>query len=254
MPTIILVVGEYKTGKSVSAATFPKPMLFLDYDDGFLSVKNTKGRDGKLVVPNWNEIEVVKMFKKGFQSLEMKTSQKEGAPPPLYTNGAPELIQQFNDIMSSIAEGKKKYKTVVIDSLTSVFRNWKEAILKLNHIPALRISDYGTLEGILLGQFFPSLKALPVDFVILIDHVDMDKDEITGAIIEYPVGPSRNMGRNLGKEVDEIYRQKVEGEKYIWKTRKTGFFQAGSRLGLPDTLEANFVELEKHLTNLNPKV
>ena len=87
-----------------------------------------------------------------------------------------------------------------------------------------------------------------VENIVLIDHIDSDKDEITGAISEFPVGPSKNMGKNLGRNFDEIYLQKQEGSDYVWRTRRNGLFQAGSRLNLPELIKpATYEELSKYL-------
>ena len=142
--------------------------------------------------------------------------------------------------------------SLVIDSGTTMFRTWKDCILHTNRVPALRIADYGTLEGILFRQFIPTLKSLSADkikWVILIDHETSDKDEITGILTEFPVGPSANMGRALAKEFDEVWRQQAVTDGYQWKTRKHGLFVgAGSRLHLPDPIKpATFQELQKHL-------
>lgn len=255
---VILVVGDYKTGKTVSACTFPRPALLLDWDNGFTSVKYTTNKDGSLVVPDWGDITLVEFYKESAHNLEFKTefAPKGGGSSasgkPSHVSEAPTLVAKYNELMKSLYkdntwDGKGPFKTVIVDSLTTMFRIWKEAILFYNNIPALRIPDYGTLEGILLGQFMPTVKSLPVEWVVLVDHIDMDKDELTGAIIEFPVGPSRSMGRGIGKEVDEIWRQREEAGQYVWRTRKSGFFQAGSRLNLPDPIPANFRDLEKFL-------
>ena len=65
--------------------------------------------------------------------------------------------------------------------------------------------------------------------------------------MEFPIGPSKNMGRTMGMAFDEIYRQKIDGEKYVWRTKKNGFFQAGSRLNVPDPIEANFKFLKPYI-------
>ena len=249
---IFLICGEYKTGKTVSACTFPKPLLLLDYDNGFLSVPITKDRTGKLVVPDHSEIIRVQFYKSEVQELNFKTDMgKGGGVAPKYTSVSMEMHKKYNTIVKELYEKKayqeKKIRTLVIDSLTTMFRLWKEAILSVNNIPALRIADYGSLEGILYGQFIPTLRTLVeekiVDNIVLITHIDMEKDDILGSIIEFPVGPSRNMGRNMGLYFDEIYRQKQEGDKYVWRTKKTGFFQAGSRLNVTDGIEAHYKSL-----------
>ena len=51
-PKVILLVGKPKTGKTVSACTFPKPMAFIDIDgDGIDSIYNAKDALGQLIVP-----------------------------------------------------------------------------------------------------------------------------------------------------------------------------------------------------------
>ena len=121
--------------------------------------------------------------------------------------------------------------------------------MRMNNISSLRIPDYGTLENVLLSQFIPSLKSLvgtgKLEYVILIDHIEVEKDEVTGRLMEYPIGPSRNMGKNLGLHFDEIWRQQQEGGEYVWRTKRAGLFQAGSRLDLPEVIKpATFQTLD----------
>lgn len=244
---LIIIAGDSFTGKTVSSCTFPKPMLFMDFDGGFRSVLHTKNKKGERIVQDTDGIDVKEFKYTGHIDISLDSARDKGGVPPPQAKEAATIIRRFSDTLKTINQDTK-YKTVVIDSLTTLFRILKDAILFANNIPALRRADYGTLERILLDQLIPNFKSLPVDFVILIDHIDMDKDEITGQILEYPIGPSKSMGRNLGKSVDELYRQKIEGEEYVWKTRKSGFFQAGSRLSVPDTVKAHFRELEKWLS------
>lgn len=240
---LILLVGDYKKGKTVSACTFPKPLLFLDFDDGFTSVKTTKGKDGKMVVEDVDKIDVVSFYKARHVNLEFKTAEKADfarSIAPAHVAQSAEIITQYNKVIEDLFSGEPKYKTLVIDSLTTMFRIWKEAILSYNKIPQLRIADYGTLEGILFGQFIPTLKSLhktKVENIILIDHEMMDKDELSGKILEFPIGPSRQMGKELGKEFDEIWRQTIDGGEYVWRTKPSGFFTAGSRMNIPDPVK-----------------
>lgn len=254
---IILLVGDSKTGKSVSSATFPKPLLYLDYDNGFLSVKHAKDKSNNLIVPDFNKCDVIPFYKDGYVNLNFKTANEadfKRPTAPSHTQFSQQIVNKSSEVFTKLYNDKgmyneKQYQTLVIDSLTSVFRSWKETILFINSIPQLRMQDYQTLDNVLFNQYIPMLKALQqyIPYIILIDHEQMDKDELSGRIMEFPIGPSQNMGRNLGKEFDEIWRQKVEGDKYVWRTRKDGLFQAGSRLHLPDPIEANFSNLKLFL-------
>jgi len=249
---LILLCGNYKSGKTVSAATFPKPLLYEDWDCGFSSIENTRGKDNKLLIQDRADIIVIPFYRQQVYDLMFQTDMGSKSAP-LHTTEAPVLIKQHNDIIKSLFrdgtyEGKQ-YKTLVIDSLTTMFRVWKEMILRMNNISTLRIPDYGTLETILLGQFIPGLKSLlatgKLEHIILIDHIDMDKDEVSGMLMEFPVGPSRNMGKIIGLQFDEIWVQKKEGFDYVWRTKPTGLFQAGSRLDLPELIKpATYQTLE----------
>ena len=253
---LILLVGEYKTGKTVSACTFPKPLLYLDFDDGLSSTFNARDKTGKLIVSDTDKITKVPFFKNEANDLTFKTAQDKGGMiggAPQHTKSSIDVMKQYNQVIRDLEAGTYgNVQTLVIDSLTAMFRLWKEALMATNGVPALRIADYMTLEQVLFNQFIPTLKTLQkkIPYIILIDHVMMDKDEISGRIIEFPVGPSANMGKALGKEFDEIWYQQVEGggDGYIWRTRKFGFFQAGSRLALPDPIKpATFQELSKYI-------
>lgn len=252
---LILIVGEYKTGKTVSAGTFPKPALMLDFDDGHSSIKNVKGKDGKNLISDWDQIKVINFWKDSPTPLTFKTAQDKAGMAggaPAHTKDALEFMKMYNEIMVKLDSGVlSNVQTLIIDSLTSMFRIWKDGLMAANNIPALRIADYLTLEQILYKQFIPTLKTLAqkIPYIILIDHVMMDKDEISGKIVEFPIGPSQNMGKGMGMAFDEIWYQTAQGGEYSWRTKKFGFFQAGSRLDLPDPIKpATFQELIKYIT------
>lgn len=266
---LILICGDYKTGKSVSASTFPKPMLYEDWDNGFRSIRSVN------LNKDISQVDVISFYKKDVYDLSFRTEIGEKVAPA-HTKEAPILVQKHNEIVRSLKQdgcynGRGPYKTLVIDSLTSMFQVWKEACLKINGVSTLRIPDYGTLETNLIGVFIPTLYSLlgmewdgwqyvkvetkcTLEYVVVIDHIDSEKDEITGAVSEFPIGPSKAQGRVLGRHFDEIYRQIVMGGQYTWQTRKTGLLNAGSRMNLPEKITpATFQELSKYLPKPLPK-
>jgi hypothetical protein len=246
MPITIILAGVPFSGKTVSAATFPKPMLFLDWDGKIFSIFNTLDKTGKPIVKDADQILFQALFQEEQQKITLTAGDKTKMPPP-QADIALSLLDKYNKIVGEIK--KDQFKTLVIDSISTMFRIWKEAFLRINLLSSLRIQDYGTLEGVLFGQFFPTLKALPVDFVILTDHTDYDKDELIGKILEFPVGPSRAMGRTMCKAVGNVWKQCVEGGEYLWRTKPVDFFQiAGSDLALPEIIKpSTYYELEKYL-------
>jgi len=249
---LILLCGNYKTGKTISAATFPKPMLFEDWDGGFTSIENARDKTGRLLIEDVEQIKRINFYRQDVYDLNFLTDMGTKMAP-IHTMEAPTLIKRHNDIIRSLSKDGTwegvNYKTLVIDSLTNMYRTWKESLMRMNNVSSLRIPDYGTLENVLLSQFIPSLKSLlgnkKLEYIILVDHIETEKDEITGRLLEYPVGPSRNMGRNLGIQFDEVYLQQQEGGEYVWRTKRAGLFQAGSRLDLPEVIKpATFQALE----------
>jgi len=239
-PRIILLVGDPKTGKTVSSCTFPKPLLLLDFDDGAKSIRQLPE-----VVKEQDKIDVETFKNNRVHTLSFNSSNR-GNSAPAHTIGAGAHVTKMNKLLKEIKPGD--YSTIIVDSLTAMFRVWKQNILLANRQMALQLQDYGTLEVVFFDQFLASLKALPIDNVILISHTTYERDDVSGKILEFPVGTSRQMGKNLPAAFDEVWTQKVQGANYTWNTRKTGLFiGAGSRLNLPPQLPALYSELEKHM-------
>lgn len=249
LPMDILDVGEYKSGKSVGAGTFPKPMVYFEFDkDGSKSIYNARDAEDKLIVPKdeWEQIKIIKFEKERAYPVVFKRDLKGGTAPQ-YTFEALRLMNKFDTIIQGLGEGKGidndgvQYRTVVIDSMTTMYRLWKESILCNQKQSILQIPDYGTLEAMLFALFIPSIKALPMDFKIFIAHIELEKNEVDGRTIEYPKGPSRNQGKCLGMEFSEVWRQEELMGRYVWRTKKgVDIMPVGSRLHLPDMTESNF--------------
>lgn len=263
---LILIVGAPKTGKTVSACTFPKPMLVLDYDDGLTSIQYATDSSNNLVVTEQDQIYSVDFNINSNFPLYLKTPEKsdfDKLKAPDYTKNSIDLISKYNKIIDELFKdqcipsefigqpaGKRigPFKSLVIDPLSTVFRIWSEAIINFNRIPALRLADYKTLDGILFGQFLPTLKSLKtkIPWIICINHEATNNDQATGIITEFPVGPSDNMGRIMGKDFCAILRSRYENGKFIWRTKPHGrFASAGSRINLSDNIEANYESIRK---------
>jgi hypothetical protein len=204
-----------------------------------------------LIVPRdeWEQIKIIKFEKEKAYRTSFKRDLSGGTAPQ-YTFEALKLMNKFDDIIQGMGAGKGidgdgvQYRTVIIDSLTSMYRIWKQTILCQEKQSILQIPDYGTLEAMLYALFIPSVKALPVDFTIFIAHIELEKNEVDGRTIEYPKGPSRNQGKALGAEFSEVWRQEERGNKYYWRTKKgVNLMPVGSRLHLPDMTESNFKAL-----------
>lgn len=239
---IVLLCGDYMSGKTVSSGTFPKPMKWFNYDSpaSINSFQTAKNKDNSLVVPDWKEIEVINFFRASKAKLSLTTSMGKGVAPD-YAKDYVGIIAEYEKQIDDIFANPTKYKTFVIDSMTSMFRIWGNAVMGHNNKPTLSMADYGTLQSMLFSQFIPTIEALAsetsLEWIILIDHITMMKDENTGAILEFPIGTSKETGRLLGQKMTEIWLQQFVGGEYTWRTRKTGFFTAGSRNNFPDPIK-----------------
>ena len=126
---LILLAADYFSGKTVSACTFiegcitpeeakkqnvpEQTLLFLDIDNGFDSVKNTRDKLGNLVVPRWNEIIVEKFHRPGFKPIYMKTPDKNGFSvknAPEYTQLSLVAVESMNKILQGLYTDSGKYK------------------------------------------------------------------------------------------------------------------------------------------------
>ena len=188
---IILIAGDYKEGKTVSACTFPKPLLMLDFNDGMLSIEHTKDKNGNLIVTERDQISTVKFLRYRFYPVTFKTAgEKEfkGQCAPSYTHDANNMWNKCDQIFGELTTDQKisksfidpihtgqekigPFRTLVIDSLTDVFRLWDEVVMANNSIPSLRIQDYKTLMLALFNQWIPSIKALKIDYIILMGNM-----------------------------------------------------------------------------------
>jgi len=274
MSNVISVVGKPKFGKTVSASTFPQPMLVLDFDAGFISALYAKGTDGKLISPDAGKAVVIEFIKDpadadiDFSSYALIKGGATGGAPK-HSAGAKDVMSMYNNIIKELStkgtitwkatygdkykEGEElgPFKTLILDPLTTFFRIWKDMILVTNNIPELRRGDYLTLEGVIGSQFIPRMKALSkkIPWIILIDHEDFDATDTGTIISEFPVGPSKNMGKNFSEFLDEVWRMEIQGKEYVWRTKNHGYFKGcGSRHDLPDPIKpATFAELSKYL-------
>src|SRR3972149_776665 len=139
----ILWCGDPLTGKTTGAVTFPKPMMYLDFDDTFESVLSVKDKSGKRLISDADvkQITVVKFQRKSFTKLNLRTVQTGNVTPP-HTLEAPAIIDRLNSILDDLMHKKGfegngvQYQSLVIDSGTKMFQFWKEALVQNMKQPA----------------------------------------------------------------------------------------------------------------------
>jgi len=252
---LINLCGQPKSGKTVSACTFPKPLVYCDFEQGFTSVLHATDASGQPIVHDADQIQVERLSTSApVLEFNAVTDPKRNAAAPRSTHNAMPLLQRYNSLFAGFDQNGYP-KTLVIDSFTEVLRLMKNAVLAQNNRTALAIADYGTLEFMVTQQFIANLRYYSdkIPWIILISHTIFEKDDLTGQVFELPVASSRTQSKQISALFDEVWYQVADYGKYAWRTRPYKYFTvAGSRLNLPEQISPpTYAELAKHVSKLN---
>lgn len=219
----VMVVGEPGTGKSVFAATFPKPAFLFDFDDTRLSYA---GLD-----------------------VEYETYEKSW-------KGWVEFEKDLVRIKKEVAD---KFKTVIVDSTSTMTDTAMERAMQLD--PKRNAVDgplwnvhYQMVKNLIEGRLrqIVNLKAN----VVVISHLELKTDGDTGAIISAEPLLTGTLSSKIPGYFDEVYHattRRKDGEtKYFLQTVPIGLYKARSRLSgkqrrLPDFIENDYETVMKTL-------
>src|SRR4051812_20783679 len=164
----VLVIGHPGAGKTCFAATFPGPILYLDFD---------------------NKVDSAALFFRDQPELLKNVEVRQ-----LSTGFTADPIAEFNKIVANELvpqqkAGAMKYKTIVLDSISAFSNAALMHILQTN--PGIKgvITAQGKMTdqthyGVLLREFkrlIPGLLSLPCN-IVMCAHVDTYKAD-TGVII-----------------------------------------------------------------------
>jgi len=202
------VVGNAGTGKSSFAATVPTPACLFDFDKGILSYR---GKD-------------FDYFQYELKGSSWSTFDK--------------------DLTQVLQSGK--YKTIVIDSTTSMSDVAMEFALDVNpspdRIPQWNV-HYSVVKSLVMGRM-RKLLSFPGNIVVL-GHLQTTKDETTGAILVTPLLIGQ-LVTQLPGYFDEVYyattRKKGDSTEWVLQTVAKGYYNARSRLSGTQALLPTFVQ------------
>jgi len=214
-----MVVGKNGSGKSIFASTFPTPGFVFDFDKGILSYR---GKDFD------------------YEQFE---------------NSAMGWIK-FEQAVQAVVKDEK-YKTLVLDSTTSMTARSLERAMQLDPKRAAggnpTMAHYGMSKNLILG-YINRLLAVEKNLVV-ISHVRPIKDEVTGQITFQPL-LGGDMPDRIPTMFDEVYyavtQRKGDVTQYLIQTVSIGYYCASSRLSgvqklLPDFLPNDYNEIMKYL-------
>lgn len=236
-----LLLGAPGSGKTVFAASFPTPMLYLDFD---------------------NKIDSAALFYKNdverLKAIDVRQLIRSNNPAALTPYQQMEKIMK-EELIPQEATGQMNFKTLVIDSISAFSTATLDQILKSNPGIAGVMTAQGKMPaqphyGVLLREFtklIPALLDLPNVNVVMCAHIETYKDPNTGMIIRAPMMDG-SFSEKLPQYFKEVWHTYVDDKgKFMAQTKAdTKFSCLRSQIkGLPNPLniENGYKELEKYL-------
>ena len=224
----LLVLGGYGTGKSYFAATAPEPIFLMDFDKGAVGYA---GR--KVYVPDV-------FFQSDIRATVLWNS-----------------VEQELDAILKGNHPAGEFKTIVLDSLTTATSLALKMSLEKRPAPPDSPPVWNIhypMAKVFLDRLFDKLKKAGCH-VIVIGHIEYDKDETTGEILASPAVTGK-LKAYIPALFDEVYFSDIiqtkEGPQYILRLGPQGFKRARSRLrtiapSIPESIPNNWEALWGHI-------
>jgi len=225
-----LFLGDSGVGKTCLGATFPGPIELLDFDlkaDSAAAFLRSKGQSEKLTQIN------VEQF----------------APPIEDDAKGPSPIDHLTQLIAKKyipqqRAGKMEFSTLMLDSITTFSIATLKHIVKSN--PGIKRvasiqgvqpcqQDYGILKRE-FQRLIHGLLSLPCN-VIMLAHIDIEKDESTGQIFRHSMMDG-SFARQLPIYFKECWRLYIKDGKRMAQTQSDNMFNCRSQIpGLPAHLD-----------------
>lgn len=238
-----LIYGESGAGKSTSASTFPGPLLVFAFDPsdklkpylrlGTRVERHTDPLTGGVTAQVFSE------------TAHMATIEYYGDRDPL----RPTAYAQFLDRLTELDHaGLMDVGTLILDSITFcelAARKWAQYTLNPNAKDPRQW--YGASTEQLEELVMMRLASIHECNVVVIAHVDEDKDELHGAYVRNPAFPGR-LRKRVAAGFGEMYRAYARvGDggvrEYLWQTRMDNSWNASTQIDAPDPCAARWEAL-----------
>ena len=209
----VLVIGDYGTGKSVFASTFPTPAFIFDFDKGIMTYR---GKD--------------------FDYAQYEISFK----------GWSDFEKEFVEVGKLVKEGK--YKTVIFDSTSLLSDLAMERSLSLD---PKRSPTGGPLWNVHYGMTKNLVQGKVRQFLqwncnlVVIAHLNIVQDQETGAVVKIEPKLPGDLSTTIPGYFDEVYiasSDMKEGKpNFQLQTLPKGLYKARSRISGPDQILPMYV-------------
>ena len=228
--TKLLLVGPSGSGKTCFAMEFPKPIYVFDTDN-----KISSAAAHHAGAPWLKDVEYDSYAKQGESDFPIERMNKK-----------------LGEMRKDIDAGTFKYKTVIIDSLTTYTEQAFPYLMKMNPgikrqainkacVPALQ--DYGIFK-IFTRDLITQTLSFPCS-VVMTAHIDLKRDEHTGRLIHRPLmaGALQN---SLDVYFENVFYTSVDEGKYWAQTQSDKTYSCRCQIkGLPAKVEMKYDNLIK---------
>ena len=237
----LLLYGESGSGKSTGAATFPTPQLVFSFEP--------VGKEMPYLKRSGSHLEGEDEFGSFTEILSTKTGESLvrvehyidgdiGVDESGKLTVNPTAWLRFLRRCTTLRDAATTYRTIIVDSVTwadLAARNLEQ--YKLNkHAKEPRQWFGGATTALeqTLMIWFGSVRTN----VVVVAHVDREKDEVHGVFLSNPKAPGR-LRSALASGFNEFYHAFVgrDGQgrpEYLWQTRSDDRWNASSQNEAPD--------------------
>lgn len=223
-PIHLVIYGDSGAGKSTCAATFPSPVRVWLFDAPDKAAPYRRAaKAGKDIT--------VEMF--------------HDPLPEMGGKGWAQFLKRARDYVAN--KEYLKDRTLIVDSVTFMelaARKYDQYVTNQRARDPRQHFAASTeaLEEILMIR----LMALPINVVVLC-HIDEERDELHGTMVFNPSAPGR-MRKRLAAGYGEFYRAYVRrtetGDKqYLLQTSADARYNAASQIGAPDPAWQDYADL-----------
>lgn len=230
----ILLVGDGGTGKTMFLGTCPDPYIF-DFDKGVASLRGIQSV----------EYDMFKDAPRGSKVFD----PDNGIYP--WGTAWPAFIKRLNEIGEQMDSGTCKYKTLGLDSITTLSDICMNYVLKAdNHQGNPQIQHWGS-QIQLLQSTMDQLTSWDI-IRIVTAHIQRNTNDVTQVVEQLPLVTGKLAGK-ISIYFDEVYYMavKTDGDKrkYTLVTQSTGMIKsARSRFRVPDGTEALWPAIAKYVS------